>query len=131
MDTPPNLNNVNYQTIEQEVRRLAAAHPDHVAEQAQYVSATGDPICIFGHALLSLGVQPKTLVYYDWTATLQGPEPISTNIAYMMAEVFDVPEHSGPIGRWWAERVQRSQDNGHSWGEAVRLADAFVGEATT
>lgn len=98
----------------EEVRRLALAYPDRVSE-AQYAKVTMEgvvPVCIFGHALVALGVSPE-LMYEDVAYRNVAIHQVST-IAFTEAEAK------------WASDVQFNQDAHFRWGFAVLDTDRLA-----
>lgn len=99
------------------VREIAAENPDKVYEAPNALGMClymhGDePGCIFGHALLRLGVPPEAI------------GGVRGNIRTVL---FDRGVISSPFGSdrlvVWCRAVQHLQDNRIPWGEAVNCAD--------
>lgn len=107
-----------FEELEREVRRIAAERADFV-----YVRSGGNrycmylhyedgvPVgdCLFGQALINLGVEPASLVPLE-TKDI-GRVMISLGIKCSIRQ-FD-----------WAYNLQQCQDKGMTWGECVRRAD--------
>jgi len=94
------------------VRALAAAFPEHVYTRSfgvgcKYAPDARNPMgCIFGAALRTLGIEPGELQTID--------------NALMARETDDSALDSLIL---WMTDVQSAQDNGTSWGTAVKWAD--------
>lgn len=110
----------------QQVRCLANEKPSFVYSEQEdydvgwgcsYVAARiGSPKgvgCIMGQALMALGIARHTLAAWE-------QEAIASNVAALLDHL-GVPT-TGEQSAWLLD-VQESQDQGLSWGEAVRLAD--------
>lgn len=108
------------------VREIAAARPDFIYIALRWGTDSagpgepngckymhGDqPGCIFGQALTALGVSPGKLREHDRNghniyAVFGSPSVLS-------------PEYADVA---WCSRVQRAQDRGNAWGEAVKYGD--------
>lgn len=105
------MNDITVADIVRATREVAAERPDFV-----YVSPllsgycvythNGEPSCLFGHALLRLGLPMSCL------------EELSTNVAIATAcRQLNIPLTDGEA-RSLAD-VQHAQDNGVPWGEAI------------
>lgn len=119
--------------LEAKVRELAKARPDFIYEQESsidctYVHKGGKPGCIFGHALLALGVSPVAIT------DEVNPVPITTalellSVSELVDEEVFVFSPANPKTLLWMASVQAYQDGRTPWGRAVALADADVCEA--
>lgn len=111
---------VDLTALEAEVRRLAADDPNRVVD-CKYTFTTEDgavePLCIFGHALVALGVPVRDLVPWD---------DASFNAPGVANQITDVVPAIAPavVGEdSWFSKVQEIQDADQPWGDAVRWAD--------
>jgi hypothetical protein len=113
--------------IIQEVRRLAAERPDYVYDEGEEPEG-GDsircfywkddrPSCIFGHALFRLGVTPERLQAADAVA------PVGDSIESLLNRL---AVGETPTETQWMGTVQRRQDDGWAWGEAVAATDREI-----
>jgi hypothetical protein len=115
--------------VVQEVRKIAAERPDFIYRKPQYKSngvlvdsascmyinsPEGEepiPGCIFGHALLNLGVEPDRIRKYEGAIA-------SSIVRNLLREAtVDV------LNADWMNKVQDAQDDGVAWGDAVASAD--------
>jgi len=113
-------NTVNVSKLILAVRSLAAAFPDFIYEKPNKDSMclykrTRQPGgemsgCIIGEALRKTGVS---------TAGLD--KAASSGINYQLDRVGLLPEDARQSV--WLAEVQSEQDSGHTWAEAVRIAD--------
>lgn len=75
--------------------------------------------CIVGRALIALDVDMSKV--REWEDDPNIPTPIDELLYERVVDVvFKVDEHDKVL---WVDRVQRCQDSGDSWGEAVKFAD--------
>lgn len=108
-----------FQDVIKETRKVAMKKPLGHNTESVYVTAEGEPCCIFGHVLNSLNLldklgQAKALNNYtfadlpwqDW-----GVEPPTD------------------YERLWTLKVQSAADNGSIWGVGVLLAELTMLEA--
>ncbi|MBS4102461.1 hypothetical protein [Tsukamurella paurometabola] len=109
-----------FEDVEREIRRLAHEHPDRKTHP-QYTKSSGEPCCIFGHALNNLGVPIATLIEFD-----RQNEDGFGELPEVAAGDTLSPD-SRREDRMWANEVQLSQDLGATWGEAVDKADRRFG----
>lgn len=100
------------------LREVAAERPEFVyrnvddpsSNRCLYFHSDGEPGCIFGVALHRLGVAREEFGE-------------SMNISYYLAQWFGGTEFDEAYYPF--NNVQRSQDNGYTWGEAVRALDLY------
>lgn len=107
--------------ILKEVQRIAAQSPDYRYEppdsdQCVYIH-DGEPSCIFGHALLNLGLIDKSfervLIDIDGVSCARiNLQDIETVIEYLNLEIDDKE-----IEEFLS--IQSDQDNGKPWGRVV------------
>ncbi|MEU9871082.1 hypothetical protein AB0C87_24845 [Actinomadura sp. NPDC048021] len=110
------MSEITFQQIEAEVRRLADEKPEFVYKSYEgacfYNPAEREGkqygACIFGQAFKNLDFEVKEDYEYKSIGTL--------------LELLDVETTLGEF--MWAGAVQRLQDGGTAWGEAVSLADS-------
>lgn len=103
------------------VRELAEESPDFVYEALRpnlcfYATGQNCDGCIFGQALLALGVEKDVLEGFDQrnlSGQSSGIEPI--------LDLLDIG--ASERQKEWCTAVQRAQDRGASWSEAVKDAD--------
>jgi hypothetical protein len=88
---------------------------DGLLKACAYVEYNEDgeskPGCIFGHALLRLGMIDLSIA--EWDANTEGIR----SLAYREDWALSNPELD------WMGKVQNEQDTGSTWAEAVALAD--------
>jgi hypothetical protein len=110
-----------FDDLEARVREIIAADPDHIYQgvpaavpgdtpRCYYVANADAESCIFGRALLSLGVTEDLLGEYEG-----GP-------VFQILGRLDV--HYRASQDEWMALLQSSQDCGEPWGEALAIADA-------
>jgi hypothetical protein len=115
-------------TLVNRVRELAMAHPDRQAD-CFYYCPDHTPNCIMGHALTDLGVTYEQMRECHRGTTL----PRGYSLGNVERDVFHVAvdlidkniSHAEHNWGMWLNKVQEFQDNGRSWQQAVREADAF------
>lgn len=114
---------VTAESIEAEVRRLAAERPTYIYMETEdddfacrYVDEDGAPGCIFGHALSNLGISIERLRVFDAFYETSDRETLGASIDRVMEEL-------RVRGSVWFFLVQEYQDRGFSWAEAVKAAD--------
>lgn len=112
------IRDIDLGQLEAEVRRLAAENPNYRYPHTNgcvYVErGPGGGLCgscLFGVALINLGVDPQELDLGDHVA---------------IALLLDRNGFAGPQIEWF-QAVQNFQDDRRPWGEAVRLADTYAG----
>lgn len=104
--------------IENEVREIAAAHPDYIyddfdeEQRCRYIN-NGKGSCIVGKALVNLGINPEEIIRLEGSPA---------NLA--VSELVDPGEEAS---LYWLDYVQSEQDNEIPWGEAVLIADELRG----
>jgi hypothetical protein len=127
---------IDLKALVEVTRKIAEARPDHVYEQFEYLPPgddhpymtclyvrNGEPDCLIGHGLVALGVDP---------ASIEGPEFDA------IGSMWEHPE-SVPMIEWdnegeldsdgvppeinWLAIAQSAQDDGYSWGDAIKIAD--------
>jgi hypothetical protein len=105
------------------IRRVAAENPEYVYEGDRCTyrpNKDNDCGCLIGEALTRLGVQDGVLASIDKmpvgvATTLWGAEEVQTALRpYLTPEA---------LNSLWVYHVQRWQDGGSTWGEAIVLAD--------
>ena len=104
--------------VELEIRRIAAENPDFRYSRGAgfdtcvYIPTKGNPQgCIVGAALSALAPNVDLEMFH------------STNGDKAARAVLDI-DPASTYGDAWIMCVQRSQDEGFSWSESVRRADA-------
>lgn len=104
------------------VRELAAADPEFVysgdAEGypvCKYIHKDDQPGCIFGQALLALGVSPDRLREYDDTE--------DSTITSILCQLAGADRIADAQKLAWCGQCQRAQDSNEQWAEAIREAD--------
>ena len=114
-----------YNWVVNEIRRMATENPDKTATDS-YFNNDGTPMCIFGHMLHKLGAAPSEPDELDIVPILSrnGETVISegSTMRFIDWEQLGVhrPDHYEAV---WSEHLQARQDEGGSWGEALRSAD--------
>ena len=113
------------------VREIADELPDFVYtrgllpnEGCRY-EADGHGDCIIGRALERLGVPIEHIRWLD-TASQDGDGIAVFQIWHQ--PFWNVPKTEEGKSIFWLSEVQREQDNGAPWGEAVRRADSRTTE---
>ena len=115
----------------QEVRKIAAERPDFVYGKQGLISPdtcsyfgrdvgdeSGSP-CIIGQALKNLGV--------DTSLLKQAEDECDDNMGIASAlDVKHIELAYTDREALWLSHVQRKQDNGETWAEAVESADKWV-----
>lgn len=96
------------------VRTVAAEHPDRTEKRCRYRDENNDPVCLVGHALARFG----------WHDQMTGNEE---NIAAVLIYDWNETVKSTLTQRDWLHHVQKEQDKGATWGEAVRATDHRMG----
>lgn len=111
-------------TLIAKAREIAEAHPDHVYEppglclsgpSCLYVHSGNQPGCIFGRALLELGISVEQLRAFQ-------ERPSDTTITTLIRTTWGDGQPSD-LELLWCQRVQIAQDVAKSWGNAVAEAD--------
>lgn len=106
---------ITFDQIEAKVRELAAESPEYRypgnGNGSCFYAPNGEiPSCIFGKALIALGVEAS------WLTGREG-----NGIVALMRDHLSVA--ATVQQRLWAARLQRFQDTGQTWGYAVSEAD--------
>lgn len=97
------------------VREVAAESPDYVNRGAcEYRDANNDPVCLIGHALARFG----------WHDQMEGN---AENIAAVLIYDWKDKVKSTRTQQDWLHSVQKKQDDGAAWSEAVRATDYRMG----
>lgn len=111
-----------YSTVIDSIRTLAGLEPERTSVDKYFNYKEGKPECIFGHVIALLGGRG---IY----ATVLSPDGLTVAKGYQDASDVDWSalgvERPGAGEASWSNCVQGQQDVGLSWGEAVRLADAY------
>lgn len=121
------------QLVEQ-IRKEAAAQPDRIGTTTQVpggpcmyghiVGGKYEPVCLVGHAFHALGI---TLRDGNLSTSFLRAWGNNLLVGYQSA---DDPEDDLEQ-RNWIERVQKYQDRGFAWAEAVSRADVDVADGKT
>lgn len=115
---------------------IAPTYEDEYGEivtacECYYTDQTGAPSCLVGHLLAEVAPDKlRALHVKEWVepdVAYNGP---SCFAVYELARehdgnkppVVDLGDVFGPEEIRYLTRVQRAQDSGHSWGEALRIA---------
>lgn len=108
----------NATDVVSEIRKVAAEQPDFIyndgsLDECLYTeNADGSPGgCIVGRALMRLDVEEEDLVENDG------------QYASRVLSELDISGNS--LVMHWIDEVQRVQDGGKTWAEAVQSADAY------
>ncbi|WP_040828969.1 hypothetical protein [Nocardia jiangxiensis] len=113
-----NISDIDLDDLEDEIRRLAAETPEYVYPDASCVyvkrklSGGLCGSCLFGVALINLGVDPEQLDVGS-----------DTSITALLA---DHGFEKTPQIEWF-QTVQNLQDDCYPWGRAVKMADPYEG----
>lgn len=114
------LEEITWEELEPEVRRLAAENPDYRYPMMRGNDGpacfytllpsgnTGQAVCIFGRALMNLGVPQDELFPYEGA-------PVHSLLCHSS---FDLEDRSS-----WIQLVQDQQDTRFTWSDAVADAD--------
>lgn len=99
----------------QAVRDVTAEHPGHINEgPCEYRDENNDPVCLIGHALARFG----------WHDQMEGN---AENIAAVLVYDWKEKVKSTLTQRDWLHHVQKKQDEGATWAEAVCATDHQMG----
>ena len=124
-----------------QVRELLASiveekGPDYVYERLADEDATGDcfyvnhqdgtPSCIAGHLIMKLGVPASAFLAYEGTSADVVWDVLVAGSKDVAIGVHTPPEQYTPIARA-LKQAQRVQDDGGSWGNALRVFDETLG----
>lgn len=107
-------------TIEElieEVYRLAKENPDFCytsLRRCYYIANNTHPSCIFGQALLNLGVSKETLKTADEYQNT-GKDIIG------VLDMLNIEYNDNQ--RVWCKGIQRFQDNGFPWSYCIKFID--------
>lgn len=112
--------------LEATLREIVASDPDHVYVQGMpmrsapqvrcyYQATTPGAVeaCLFGRAFAALGVTPHQL------AAVEGKS------ATAAISIWNFPHPFHPRFVGWVVTLQSGQDQGMTWGEALRMADSL------
>jgi len=112
-----------------QIRKLAAENPDHTSACNYVNEETNKPECLIGHYLINVaGIPPET--FTDPTkrqiVDKDGATTRTTSFNdYGLGDLITegIVEATNDKGLRWIREVQEIQDQGWSWGEAVKSAD--------
>lgn len=114
------------------LRRLGKEKAEQTAPGSLMVRNSGVPMCIVGHALVDLGVKIEQHdTRYDGEQLFVNGQVVgdaSDTVSEMQWNLLGIRKPT-PQQEWWAENVQRKQDDGMAWGDAIASADRFVDES--
>lgn len=97
------------------VRDVAARYPERtIGNEPCYYIFDDCPVCLLGHALIGLGVEPDSLLPYNTDTINQVVEALLPEVGRSPAVVD------------WLRLVQENQDRGWKWSTAVKDADWSV-----
>jgi len=98
------------------VRLLAEEQPDRISKCLYVRKGAVTPECIIGNCVVDLGGTTESLGGYEGS----GPATV--------LRLTKFPIELGSSAVEWLEEVQRTQDNGSTWGTAVKDADLLYPE---
>lgn len=109
-----------------EVRKAAAENPDKAftpGTACRYFDLTeGTPVCIVGTALAALGITSDVLDYRLNDTNIQTIMSAPMNFGIRFRPEADDYDYDCIAS--WLSYVQRHQDDGNTWGDSVKAADA-------
>lgn len=113
---------IDIPTLVDKVRAASAALPDREGDCHYFHD--GEPACIIGHAFAEMGITESDII------VLEGGDDCAANTT----KIRDLTIANEPVfvnvdgsALWWLEHVQRNQDDGLTWRDAVDYADTLVG----
>lgn len=111
-----------------EVRKIAKRDPKFVYGEdtggscSYFGRGIGDPVgqrCLIGQALVNLEVDMTKVLEVENSLS---PDVMGSEIKYLIeGEVVDIVANPSEVS--WLTEVQKKQDRGFPWSEAVKLAD--------
>lgn len=116
-----------YQTVIDIIRHLAQEQSDRRSQDTYFNYDTNTPECIFGHALAILGARAHK---NDFGCEVVNPEGARLIAGYAYASDVNWPrlgiENPTAAEAFWSDAVQKRQDSGATWGEAVRFSEGIL-----